>query len=102
MPLEKQTPFVFIGRFGFRTGRTLNKLENVDFYDGENGCPLIRQHTLSAIELSVSQTVDLSTHTLFIGDVTDTRVFMPKGEPLTYAYYRDELKGKTPAGATHI
>jgi len=102
MPLEQQTPFVFIGRFGFRTGRTFNKLENVVFCEGENGCPLIKEHTLSAIELSVFQTVDLSTHTLFIGSVTNTRVFIPKGEPLTYAYYRDVLKGKTPAGATHI
>jgi ferric-chelate reductase [NAD(P)H] len=102
MPLEQQTPFVFIGRFGFRTGRTFHKLENVDFCKGENGCPLIKQHTLSAIELSVSQTVDLSTHTLFIGNVTNTRVFIPDGVPLTYAYYRDVLKGKTPAEATHI
>lgn len=101
LPLEKQTPFVFIGRFGFRTGRTFSKLENVPFTVGENGCPLVTKHTLAAIEADVVQAVCLSTHTLFICKVTASQVFQPQGEPMTYEYYHTVLKGKTPVGATH-
>ncbi len=101
LPLEQQTPFVFIGRFGFRSGRTFNKLEKVPFVVGENGCPLITQHTLAAIEATVCKQVTLSTHTLFICNVTHSRVFQPEGVALTYEYYHTVLKGKTPLGATH-
>lgn len=102
MALEEQTPFVFIGRFGFRSGRTFHKFENMEISVGKNGCPLLLQHTLSAVEASVLHTVDLPTHTLFIGQVTNTQVFNPTGNPLTYDYYYKVLKGKTPVGATHL
>ena len=102
MLLEEQAPLVFIGRFGFRSGRNYNKFEDLEFSVGKNGCPLILQHTLSAVEASVLHTVDLPTHTLFIGQVTDTQVFNPTGKPLTYEYYHNVLKGKTPLGATHL
>ena len=101
MPLEEKTPFVFIGRFGFRTSRTFNKFENVEFSVGKNNCPLIKKYTLAAIEVCVVKSVDLPTHTLFIGKVTDTHVFNASGKPLTYEYYHTVLKGKTPEGATH-
>lgn len=101
MPLAKNTPFVFIGRFGFRTGRTFNKLEDVPFSVGENGCPLVEKYTLSATEAEVVKTVSLRTHTLFIGKVTSSRVFQTQEDPMTYAYYKNVLKGKTPLGATH-
>lgn len=100
-PLEEQTPFVFIGRFGFRTGKTFNKFENIQNSVGKNGSPLILEHTLASIEATVCQTVDLPTHTLFIGQVTHTQVLNPDGKTLTYAYYQNVLKGKTPPGATH-
>ena len=102
LPLEEKTPFAFIGQFGFRSGRTFQKFENIDFSVGENGSPLIVSHTLAAIEATVLQMIDLPTHTLFIGEVTHTQVFIPDGKPLTYEYYRTVLKGKTPAGATHL
>ena len=102
MPMDEKTPFIFIGRFGFRSGKTFNKLEGVDFSIGKNGCPLVRQHTLSAVEACVEQAIDLATHTLFIGQITDAQVFNSAGKPLTYDYYYTVLKGKTPAGATHL
>ena len=102
MPLEEKTPFVFIGQFGFRSGKNFNKFENIEFSVGKNGCPLVKQHTLSVVEASVVQTIDLPTHTLFIGQITDAQVLIPGGKPLTYEYYHTVLKGKTPAGATHL
>lgn len=100
MPLEQQTPLVYIGNFGFRTGRTFDKFAKVSYKKGLLGCPIVEEHSLSAIEAQVVQTVDMGTHTLFIGAVKDAHVFK-KEIPLTYEYYHTVIKGKTPVGATH-
>lgn len=102
MPLEQQTPLIFIGNFGFRTGRTFDKFAKVPFTVGQNGCPIVREHTLSCIEVQVEQTVDVGTHTLFIGGVTAGQIFKAQAIPLTYEYYHTVIKGKTPVGATHL
>lgn len=102
MPLEQNTPLPFIGTFGFRTGRTFDKFAKVPYKTGFLGCPVVTEHTLSYMEVEVHQSVDVGTHTLFIGEVKDAGVIQPNGTALTYAYYHDVIKGKTPAGATHI
>ncbi len=101
MPLEQETPLTFIGIFGFRTGRTFDKFANVPFKTGFLGCPVVTEHTLSYMEAEVCQTLDVGTHTLFIGQVKDAGVIKPHGTALTYDYYHNVIKGKTPAGATH-
>ncbi len=101
MPLEESTPLPFIGTFGFRTGRTFDKFAKVPYKTGFLGCPVVTEHTLSYMEVEVHQMVDVGTHTLFIGEVKDAGVLKPQGKALTYAYYHDVIKGKTPKGATH-
>lgn len=102
MPLEQQTPMVFIGNFGFRTGRTYDKFAKVTFTRGQTGVPIVTEHTLASIESRVLQMVDVGTHTLFIGDVVSGQILKPQGIPLTYEYYHTVIKGKTPPGATHL
>ncbi|MBQ3666845.1 MAG: flavin reductase [Elusimicrobiaceae bacterium] len=102
MPLEQEAPMVFIGNFGFRTGRNFDKFAKVSYTPGQTGSPIVREHTLSCVEARVEQTIDVGTHTLFIGNVVAGQVFKPQGTPLTYAYYHTVIKGKTPAGATHL
>ena len=101
MPLEQATPLVFIGNFGFRTGRNYDKFAKVPFTKGQTGAPIVQEHTLSCLEVRVAQQVDVGTHTLFIGPVVAGQVFK-KQPPLTYEYYHNVIKGKTPAGATHL
>lgn len=101
MPLEQATPLVFIGNFGFRTGRNYDKFAKVPFTQGQTGAPIVQEHTLSYLEVRVEQSVDVGTHTLFIGTVVAGQVFK-KQPPLTYEYYHNVIKGKTPAGATHL
>ena len=102
MPLEQETPMVFIGNFGFRTGRNFDKFANVPCTPGKTGAPVVKEHVLSCTEARVEQTVDVGTHTLFIGNVVDGQIFKPQGTPLTYEYYHTVIKGKTPSGATHL
>ncbi len=102
LPLDHSADLPFIGRFGFRTGRTFDKLAGLDFTRGVTGCPLVQAHTLGFIEADVEQTLEIDTHTLFVGLVRAEASFPVKDPtPMTYAYYHRVIKGKTPLGATH-
>ena len=101
MPLEQQTDLPFIGRFGFRTMRNFDKFAGLNVRRGVLNEPLVLEHALSFVEVEVEQTVDVGTHTLFIGLVKNAAP-LKEGEPLTYEYYHKVIKGKTPTGATHL
>ncbi|WP_372683076.1 flavin reductase family protein, partial [Desulfosarcina sp.] len=83
--LEEATPMTFLGPFGFRSGRDVDKLSKVSFQEGLTGCPLITEHALSVLEAEVIDSVDLGTHTVFIGKVVSSEV-LKEGNPLTYQY----------------
>ena len=96
--LDTSTPMTFIGLFGFKSGRNVDKLSQVEFTEGATGAPLVTDHCLSVLEARVIEQVDVGTHTLFVGDVVSADV-LRSGEPLTYAYYHTHLKGKSPKTA---
>lgn len=96
--LDETTTLTFIGPFGFRSGREVNKFEKVSYRKGVTGSPLVLDHTLSLLEVKVFDQVDLGTHTIFIGDVVYSEV-LKSGKPLTYHYYHEVLKGKSPPNA---
>jgi ferric-chelate reductase [NAD(P)H] len=96
--LEESAPMAFFGPFGFRSGRDIDKLAKVEYRLGVTGCPLVTGHALSILEARVFDQIDLGTHTIFIGDVLSSEV-LKSGRPLTYQYYHEELKGKSPPNA---
>ena len=97
--LEQSTPFKFIGRFGFRSGKTFTKFsDDIDYVIGTNGNPLLRTHALINIEVSVNKTLDVGTHTIFVGEVKYANT-VKEGIALTYEYYHTVLKGKSPENA---
>lgn len=100
-PLTEQAPFTFIGNFGFRTGRNFNKFEKVVYENSPLNLPIVKEHTLSGMEVVVDKIVDVDTHTLFIGTVHSAQIFTTDEAPMTYHYYHTVLRGKTPEGATH-
>jgi len=97
--INENAPMAFIGLFGFRCGRDINKFDSVKHVTGSSGIPIVTENALSAIEAKVTGTYDAGTHTLFVGEVTDARI-IAEGIPLTYAVYRDKKHGKTPKNAT--
>ena len=96
--LEESTPMTFLGPFGFRSGRDIDKLSKVAFKEGVTGCPLITEHALSVLEAEVIDQIDLGTHTIFVGNVVSSEI-LKKGAPLTYQYYHQVLRGKSPPNA---
>lgn len=99
--LEKDTPLKFIGTFGFKCGRDVEKYSGVNHRVLPSGAPVILDHSLGWLDLEVQQTVALGTHTLFIGRVVAAEA-LKAGEPMTYAYYHEVKGGATQANApTH-
>jgi len=96
--LEESAPMTFIGLFGFKTGKDVNKLSQVSFKKGITGSPIVRENALSIIEAKVVGEADAGTHTIFIADVVAAEV-LKKGESLTYANYQEIKKGKSPKNA---
>lgn len=96
--LSRQTPMKFIGRFGFQSGRKIDKFEGVNFKVGATGSPIVLENSLSYLELEVMKEVSAGSHTLFLGRVREAEVVAP-GEPMTYAYYHQVKQGREPKTA---
>ena len=60
--------------------RAGNKFEDVDFYLGETGCPIISD-TLGYVECRVIGAIEHGDHTVFVGEVIAAGVHR-EGEPL--------------------
>jgi ferric-chelate reductase [NAD(P)H] len=96
--LEESTPLTLVGLFGFKSGRDIDKFAKVKFKTGITGAPLVIEHALSVLEAKVIDQIDLGSHTIFIGEVVSSEV-LKEGRPLTYQYYHENLKGKSPPNA---
>ncbi|MFC1988175.1 rubredoxin [Chloroflexota bacterium] len=96
--LSQDTPLAFIGHFGFKSGRDIDKLEGINYKTGETRAPLITDNTLACLEAKVTQEVDVGTHTIFIAELAGADV-IKEGEPMTYAYYHQVKRGTTPKTA---
>jgi flavin reductase (DIM6/NTAB) family NADH-FMN oxidoreductase RutF/rubredoxin len=97
--LKKETRPDILGTFGYKSGRDADKFSGYNFKKGTTGAPVLLDDTLAWFECKVIQMVDTGTHLLFIGDVVDGDLLNASDEPLTYAYYREVKKGKTPKNA---
>ena len=96
--LSQATPMTFIGNFGFKSGRNINKLQNVKIKTGTTKVPIVLENTVSYIEVELEKELDCGTHTIFVGKIVDCDV-VNDAEPMTYAYYQDVKGGKSPKTA---
>ena len=96
--LSKETEMVFIGHFGFKSGRDIDKLDGVNHRLSQLGNPILLENTIAFLEAKVKKEVDMGTHTIYIGDLIDADI-VSNAEPMTYAYYHLVKKGKSPKAA---
>jgi len=100
--LSKETPMKFIGHFGFKSGRELDKFKDVNYKVGVTGAPVILENSIGYIEAEVLNSMDVGTHTIFVGKIVDAQIIRDE-EPMTYAYYHEIKRGLTPkTAATYI
>jgi len=96
--ISQDTPLPFIGHFGFKSGRDIDKLEGISYRTGETQAPVVTDNALAYLEARVIQEVDVGTHTIFIGELVGADA-LREGEPMTYAYYHQVKRGNTPKTA---
>ncbi|MBU4189815.1 MAG: flavin reductase family protein, partial [Candidatus Thermoplasmatota archaeon] len=84
--LSKETPMKFIGRFGFKSGRELDKFKETDYKVGVTGAPVVLENIVGYLEAEVTDSLDAGTHTVFIGKIVDAEI-IKDDEPMTYTYY---------------
>ena len=97
--LSKEAPMKFIGHFGFKSGRELDKFEGMNYKVGVTGAPIIIENSIAYLEAKVVGSLDVGTHTVFIGEVVGAEVIDEYEEPMTYAYYYEVKRGKSPKNA---
>lgn len=96
--LSMDTPMPFIGGFGFRCGRDVDKFAGVAWKKGVTGAPVVLDHAVGYVEGRIVGLVDCGTHTLFVGAVEDGNLLSGE-EPMTYDHYRRVKGGKAPKAA---
>jgi flavin reductase (DIM6/NTAB) family NADH-FMN oxidoreductase RutF/rubredoxin len=96
--LRQSTPLSFIGDFGFKSGHDVDKLQGVNYKTGQTGAPVVLDYTTAYFEAEVIQSIDVGTHTIFIGRIVSAEV-LTQDVCLTYEYYQQVKRGATPKTA---
>ena len=87
-------PFDLFRQFGMQSARDVEKFRGYPGIDrASNTLPILSQYGNMYLSVYVTDTVDLGSHTLFIGELLDGQVL--NGKPsCTYAHYHAEIKPK--------
>lgn len=85
-----------IGTFGYKSSKDIDKYENIS-YELIDNVPILND-ACGNIICKVVDTIETTTHTIFLAEVTDMLNYK-ETEPMTYRYYHNVLKGKSPKNA---
>ncbi|MBE6724093.1 MAG: MBL fold metallo-hydrolase [Ruminococcaceae bacterium] len=91
--LSVDAPFSVFERFGFQSGRSVDKFEGQEVLRSDNGLVFLPKYINAFMSLKVESYVDLDTHGMFICTVTEARVLSDR-DTMTYTYYQDNVKPK--------
>ena len=91
--LSVEAPFSVFEKFGFVSGRAVDKFEGDALVRSSNGLVFLQRYANAMMSLKVVDYVDLPTHGMFICEVTEARVLSDK-PTMTYDYYLQNVKPK--------
>ena len=92
--LTEEAPYALFQRFGFQSGRDVDKFADVSYEDRmANGIRYIPEYTNAVLSCEVIETMDLETQVLFVANVVEAKV-LSSGASCTYAYYHAHIKPK--------
>ena len=94
--LTEESDPELIGRFGFQSGKEVNKFDGIEAITKEEISVI--PDACGYIVCKVIDQMETETHTVFLGEVLDADV-LKNEEPMTYAYYHKVVKGKSPKNA---
>jgi flavin reductase (DIM6/NTAB) family NADH-FMN oxidoreductase RutF len=97
--LQKEASSEIIGRFGYKSGKDMDKMSGMLVKTGITGTPILLNDCIAYLECNVIHTFDVGTHLLFIGKLVAAETIDNTKDPLTYQYYREVKKGVAPKNA---
>ena len=96
--LSEDTDPSVIGNLGFKSGKEVDKLKNLDYKLLDSGLPVIEKDSSCYFSCKVIDSIEVGTHTVFVAEVTSTSDDFKK-PPMTYSYYHRVIKGSAPKNA---
>ena len=92
--LSEKSKFSTYKHWGYQSGATVDKAENITFRRSENGLIYLEEETNAYISAKVVNVIDLGTHSLFLADVIDGEI-LSGDTSVTYNYYQSNIKEVT-------
>ena len=71
-------------RFGFQSGRRVDKFAGLKFTTAATGSPILPQ-AYAFFDLKLVDTFPAGDHTLFVGEVVEAKIFHPEIHPLIFS-----------------
>ena len=96
--LAEAATLEFIGLFGFKSGRDLDKFAGCGAVSTWKGIPCPVTFVTGVLSCALKNTVDVGTHLIFIGEVEEDAI-LSEDPVMTYAFYHHTRKGSTPPNA---
>lgn len=95
--LAEDSDSTLIGNFGFKSGKDNDKFDGID-YEMVEGVPVVKD-SAGYVVCEVIDKMETETHTVFLGKVVEAEVYDEKRRQMTYAYYHEVIRGKSPKNA---
>jgi len=98
--LSVETPFELFKRFGYQSGKTVNKFADfAGFTRSDNGLIYLTDYSNAFLSFDVLETMELGTHTLFTATLAECKT-LNRQESMTYEYYQQNVKPKPQTAPT--
>ena len=94
--LKETTDPKIIGTFGYKSSKDTDKFDGIDFKEISE-IPVL-ENTCGYMVCKVIDTMETSTHTIFLGEVIEADDYSTENA-MTYKYYHENLKGSSPKNA---
>jgi flavin reductase (DIM6/NTAB) family NADH-FMN oxidoreductase RutF len=70
-------------RFGYKSGRKVDKLADLEWTRAATGAPILPQ-VYAYLDLTLADAFPAGDHTLFVGQVVDAKILHPQAQPLVF------------------
>ena len=94
--LKETTDVKIIGTFGYKSSKDTDKFDGINFKEISE-IPVL-ENTCGYMVCKVIDTMETSTHTIFLGEVINADDYSEENA-VTYKYYHENLKGSSPKNA---
>ena len=96
--LTESTPFETFKKFGFQSGKDVDKFAGESYPKTENGLYYLTENANAVLSAKVIDALDYGTHTLFVAEVTEAKTLSSE-RSVTYEYYQNHIKPKPQVSA---